>query len=269
MSRVDFLVCRRESTQPLGLEQMCAASVEPFESAIDDYFARGDFLVQQSIEPTFGSSPELLRLLLLGLLSATESYFRSILASLLELCPFSREHSKPQVFTLGAADYYKGRQLGLAILEQKPLSGAAEVRKHTEKLTGFNIRQGSSVEAALRDFDKLCHLRHAAVHSYGEFGGHNLRVLELEPESRSCLNLDRFKFQRLIGASHNVVRAYNGFLFENVVGRWIDKCFLNGTWQEDREQFRSLFMAFRSKHDGVAPTNAYQAHRKLNWSGRS
>jgi hypothetical protein len=62
---------------------------------------------------------------------------------------------------------------------------------------------------------------------------------------------------------HSAVRAYDRFLYHAVVGRWVGEGVLSGTWASDKDRFAPLFELFRSKTDGVAPANAYQAYRSL------
>jgi hypothetical protein len=57
------------------------------------------------------------------------------------------------------------------------------------------------------------------------------------------------------------VRAYNGFLWESIVPRWINNRLLAGTWKSDKKLFEPMFKQFASTLDATAPKRAYDAYQ--------
>ncbi len=135
----------------------------------------------------------------------------------------------------------------------------------TLKLVGFQIDQDSSAKAAFAEFDKLCQIRHAAVHARGDLSLKNLRDLGMEATRGRLLaiHLELSSLHAAASICQNVVRAYNRLAFGNTVELWIGQRLLSGTWEKDGERFTSLFALFHSRNDRRGYSNAYHAHRAL------
>lgn len=253
-------VNRQEGAIPFDASVVCGelglASVNP----IDEFYDHATKLVERSAREGYWQDELIPRLLLLDLVSSSEQYFRRVLGLLVGVCPICALAAGSQNLSLFAVDYYDRDQLGIALLDSS-LAAADGVRKQTKKLTDIEIRRGSSVDAALEEYDRVCHLRHAAVHSRGELGPRNVQKLGLDASKRLCLDLSAVQFQVLLAVCQNAVRAYNRFLFKTVLSRWDVRRVLQRTWSNDRALFAALHQLFVSRRDGTAPTSPYNAYR--------
>lgn len=210
--------------------------------------------------PALSASPIMGRVLLLGLVSSAEFYFRSILAGLIRICPRCREHSAKTMLSLGAVYYHGINGLGFGVLEATSFSTAGEIRNHTQKFTSFTIPSSGSLAAALQDFDRVCQFRHASVHARGELGAQNIRELGLTLKGRHSAHLELAQWHGAVEVTGNLVRAYNRFLYREVVGSWNDKALLTGDWRRDRKRFQQIFDMFYCARDGLRPRSAYHTY---------
>lgn len=243
----------------LDVDKICATPTACPSAPIDEYYDHARDLIVRSVSV----DSLILRLLLLDLISATELYFRRILAGAINVCPVIRECASRQMLSLGAVYYYEAEGLGYGVLEHAALSGEGEVKKKTQGVTGLQWKQGSSVDVALAGFDRICHLRHAAIHSHGELSARNLAELGMSMKRRRCLSLDPISFQQVMATCHNAVRAYNQFLCNGVLGRWIDKGLLLGTFVEDEPLFVPLHKLFSSVEDATTPSNPSEVYAQV------
>lgn len=246
-------------THPLNIDALLAPFPARSAAPIDEYYRHVNELVRRS-----GTADAwLLRLMLLDLISATELFFRRVLAGAVTVCPLIRALASKQMLSLGAVSYYSPEDMALGLLENSALSGEDELKKRTRAITGLDFKQGSSVDVTLAEFDRICHLRHAAVHCLGELGARNLSELGARTASRSCLVFTVLTFQSLVVQCHNAVRSYNQFLFDGIVSRWIDTGQLQGSWGQDGGLFTPLFTLFASADDGLSAQGAEAAYLQL------
>lgn len=257
-------VCEPEVATTLRSRSFSGPVEKLRSSPIDDYYVYVEHLLTLGDSAALTASPTLGRLLLLGLVGGVEAYLRSALTGVLRLCPLCRSNAADQLIPFGAVDYYGVSEFELGILDTSSLASAVEIRKRTQSLLGIPVKEGSSISAALAEFDKVCHLRHAAVHARGTLGRGNAAALGLGASDGRRTLIVTFKSLQDAGlVCHSAVRAYNRFLYERVVSRWLGESILSGAWDSDKYRFGPLFDMFRSKKDGVGPANAYQAYRSL------
>jgi hypothetical protein len=213
----------------------------PIQNPIDEYLERATRLVVGSS----AAADELLRLYLLGLVSSAEKCFRRLLSGVIGLCECASGIAAKQLLSLAATSYFS-TDLGYGLLENAALSGEGELKKRTLAIVGLTIQQNSSLDFALTEFEKLCQLRHAAVHSGGDLSSRNALELDLPISTRLSVFISPLTFQSLVLRCHNAVRAYNQFLFTGTVQRWIDRSILAGEWSKDAAKFTPLYKFFAS-----------------------
>jgi len=252
-----------ETTIAANIGSLCTPSTSIQQNPIDDFYQHVQDLIKRSSSSAVQGDMVFARLLLLDLVSTSELYFRRVFAGLVNLCPLCRRNAADQLLALGAVEYYGDDDLGYALLENTSFVNTKEIKKRTESILGLKIKDNTSVAAALGDFSAVCHLRHAAVHSRGEIAFKNANEIGVETSERLCLCLTPLLFQRPVTICQNAVRAYNRFVYREVVERWIGEGILDGAWAEDKALFRPLHSFFASKTDGSAPANPYLAYRAL------
>jgi len=200
---------------------------------------------------------------MLGFVSGVESYFRSLLARVINSCHICRIHSAKQSLTLAAIDYYSPEEIGLGLLENVSFASEGEIVKQTNRISGIEIRQGSSLAAAITKFEAVAHLRHAAVHSGGTLNSKNFTALGLERTDGVVLILRLSELHAVVGICRAVVRAYNRFLYVELIKRWVKSGAIEGEWSRDRERFSGLYRLFRSERDGIGPKKPHLAYKQF------
>lgn len=262
-------VNKSETTVSLDIEALTQdMTSEEDASPIDDYFRYIKVIAKTTRAREVHEDEELLKYLILSTVSAVEYYVRSVLANCVTVCPKCREWAAEQQLSLGSANYYNKASLGYALLEGAALSSFKEIKGKTNKITGVDISNGSSLDAALNSFNNVCQIRHAIVHSRGFLSGKNIRDLKLDQEMKKWVFVDIWKFQWAVASANNVVRAYNRTIFEELLQRWISRGVLEGEWHRDKKLFTDLFQVFYSCED-LSSRRAYDAYRGIQAYVRS
>ncbi|MEA3640586.1 MAG: hypothetical protein VBE63_11675 [Lamprobacter sp.] len=254
---------KSEQTVTIDFRALTRRKVISRRSPIDDYYDHRSTLLANSLPTATTPDPTLLQALLLGVISSTEYFFRDILARLVRICPFSRSTSSNQVLSLGAVDYCGLEHLGFGLMENTSFADPKTISQATQKFLGLTWNNGSSVASAIAEFGKICQIRHAIVHSRGHLGDRNARELGLALRELHELCLSLIGFQDLLLVCDNVVRAYNRFIFEKTVERWINTGKLVGDWSNDKEAWCQLFSCCYSTTDAEGTPRPYQAWRKI------
>lgn len=245
------------------MSALCIKRDDALASPIDDFYEHITRLIPLGEAERLADNDALGRALLLGLVSATELYFRQILAAMVNVCPLTRGHASKQMVPLGAVDYY-GADVGFGLLDGVSLASKGELKRQTVRLTAIDFPNGSSVSQAVEEFEKLCEFRHAATHARGNLGHQNIRDLAIEAGGeRLALRVLLDGLHESAGVCQNVVRAYNRFIFRRTVERWIAEGVLEASWAADRERFLALYQTFRSVRDGSGPASPYRAYLNL------
>jgi len=208
------------------------------------------------------SSDALGRLLILGLVTSAEGYFRDVLLGLTSVCPLAQEKIADQLIALGALEFYGAHDAARGVFEGVSFASETEVRKRTEQISGATWKKTDSLGVALSNFEKVCHMRHAAVHTKGVLNRGNAKALGLALAGgrQMHLSVDVPHLHQAARACTNVVRDYNTVVYRHTLRRWLDQKVLSGTWAKDKRRFTAAFDLFRCKTDSVAPPSAYAAY---------
>jgi hypothetical protein len=229
---------------------------------IDNYYDAAEAITLVGQPDILKSNPVLGRLLLLGHVSATETFMRAILVGLINTCPLSRSHAGAQMVPYASIHYYDEAEVAYGLFEGASLAGAAEIRKAVKRLTDVDIPSGGVCGDALLKFDKLCHLRHAAVHAHGSIGTANAAALGVVSNGgRLSLEINLARLHEAAMICRSLVQEVNQTLFIKTFERWRDRGILTRDYAADRESFVRLYSLFRSKKDlpskGLSPKDAY------------
>lgn len=239
-----------EASVSFDPERFCVPCKEESLTPIDEFTSYLRMVIPLGAPMSLESNDVLGRVLLLGIVSGAEKYFRTLLSGLIHACPISRSAASDQVLSLNALDYYGVKHAGLGLLENTSFAGSGEIAKATKKLSGIEWKSQDSVSEAIVEFETLSHLRHAAVHARGDLAPRNAKALKIAPRERQSLVVRFSELQLAADICLNAVRAYNRFMYQKVVERWIGERILTGRWQHDRSHFGKLCALFQSSEDG-------------------
>lgn len=250
MSSLAF--AKPESTPRIDIGASLAPLSKPVSSPIDRYYKRAGALVVRAQRAEDEGEQELIPLLFLRLISATEAYFREVLVRAPGVCPLVRATAGSVSVPLGAVMYYNSDQLALAAIEHCSLCTEGELAKQAKKLTGFICEKDASLREAIKLFEKVSQLRHAVVHAYDEVYFLNVGKLELAtPERAQVVSISPFRFQEFVGVCHSVVRAFNRAFSEWILSEWRARDMLAMGWQKNRFRFTKFVSLFRSAMDAT------------------
>ena len=212
---------------------------------IADYFQTTGSLVKKIIDTKYANDAEVLGLLVLGVVSSAEFYFRTILSELSRTCPLCTLLTEAINIPSGSFAFYSssGFSSTMSAFEHESLADSKKIFSEIKRFAGFVCSDNSSVKKALDDFELLCELRHCFVHARGFAGLKATRVLGGKRTVHKVL-IKQQQALDFIKLSHNAVRAVNHYLSNEVLNRWIDKDVLSGKWTADKKLFTRYWALF-------------------------
>lgn len=252
------------------------AHVDHNRSPIDQYIENTNALnrLYLNVEPM---PPEMGSLVLLGLMSAVESYFRAMFRGVINVDEHASRLAEPQVVSFGAALHLDAKMLPEAVLEEYSFASAKNIKDAIRELGGIKGHLPPDVEAALLEFQKICEMRHCCVHRFGKLGAKNAIKLGLGTHRSMLekpLRLDRPALE-LVGASlRSFVKTINNFVFgalmERTVVNRVDGQIAtpysrdwSWKWQLDRARFLRYYALFASFVDSVPSPTAKDVYESL------
>ncbi|SIR45829.1 hypothetical protein SAMN05421833_109116 [Microbispora rosea] len=256
-------VCDSSPSVLLDIASACQPHTESRQAPIDDYYDAAESITLVGKPNLLADHSVLGRLLLLGHVGATEAYLRSLLVGLLNICPLCKAHAGAQVIPFASVHYYDANEVAYGLFDGTSLAGGPEIKKVVKKLTDIDLPNNGALHTALRKFDVLCHLRHAAVHAHGSIGTGNAAALGVANAGRRLiLDIDLARVHEAAMICRSLVQEMNQHLFQSTFKKWRDKGLLVRDYSADRQRFQSLYSLFRSKRDvpskALPPKAAYQ-----------
>ena len=234
---------------------------------ITDYFSATSVLIKKIVNEKYPNDSEILGLLVLGVVSCAEFYFRSVLSVLGAICPLCEVHSESVNIPLGSIRYYSksGFPTAMATFEHSSLADMKAIANEIKRFAGFNCMDDSSVKRALQDFEILCEVRHCFVHTRGFVGLKAARAIGGKRALQKLL-IQQTEALDLIKFSHNAVRAVNRYLANQILTGWIDGDVLAGDWVSDRESFTRLWKLFAIPKEDEFAGSVRKAYAKVRQS---
>lgn len=223
------------------------------------------------IDVFYGSSQDLLRvgtpgfltanpttgpLLVVGLVSATENYFRDVFARIIQLCPIAKAAAADQSIQLGSVVWHAGTAVERGAFDHISFADVDKVVSSSKKFTGYQVQKSG----ILKEFEKVCELRHSIVHSGAVIAGKNALRLQL-PSARGTLRV-KVGFDQLqeVGdVCTTLVASVNTELFNEMARRWAIEWPKLPSWNSGQRHslFKAIWEIFYSTRDatnGSIPT---------------
>lgn len=246
-------MCNSIGTTIIQYEQFIKDSGISEKSPIDDYL---NYTQQYyiHIKPILGSSAHSSSAIL-PLISAVELYIRQVVSGCIAICPIAKRRSDDNDVNLGSIRYY-GRNIARAINEKDSLASSTGISTFLEKTIGVKIINGSSAADSLEYFDKVCKVRHAAVHSRGYLAYNNAKEIGVaDLKSEKYVYLDEDTYQDIYSVCNNVVRSINSAIYDALISRWIKECIIIGDWLIDSSRWNMLIGLLYSEQDNPEGTS--------------
>ena len=207
-------------------------------------------------------SAELGALAVLGYMSAVESYFRALIRKLIEVDDQVRSLVEPMTISYGAACHHNAALLPEALMEHMSFAGEKTIVDVLRNLLGIKGNLSNEVNEVLKEFKKVCEVRHCCVHRFGRLGSKSAMTLGIRDHS-TLLELPFAPtlddLQRVSAFLRTFVKTINNFVYREIIERtarngarrdefaygwnW------TGRWEEDEVQFRRYYGAFSSNND--------------------
>lgn len=222
-------------------------------------------------------SPILGNLLLLGYVSAAESYIRTLIRKLINLDSYVATIVAEKTVSFAAAVHHEKELLPEALLEDFSLAGPYNVFETLKEMIGMKGERPSSLVLPSEEFRKVCELRHCCVHRFGKLGSKNairLGLLDHIDYLEAPVTLEQADIEEVAFIVENFIRALNNHVFKFILertaknkvdekGATISPYAVNWTWDyfQDKERFSSYYDTFsvtKEPHPSMPPEICYQ-----------
>ncbi|RIY40334.1 hypothetical protein [Neopusillimonas maritima] len=215
-------------------------------------------------------SPEFGRLLLLGYVSAVESFFRTVFRSIINTDAKAQSDAHSYVVPYGAVLYHRKNTVAEALLEGYSFAGEKDVRSaFTKFLDVPNLPE--PIKTMLIEYEKICQLRHCCVHRFGKLGTQNGIVLGLKLHSVALekpLSLDKQKLGEIASWLMSFSKAMNNYMFHTLLERSVSeknpyKHNWNWIYKKDRVTFEKLYNLFKTSKDANPSPSAKELYERF------
>lgn len=218
---------------------------EPTHSPIDQFLERLHSINRLSPHPTNFDALQG-QLVLLGVIAAVESYLRTLFRKIVSIDSLSKEHAYKRDISYAAAVHLNKEMLPEAILERISFISQHSIVDTIKDILGLKGAIPPAVESAIKDYVRVCHLRHCTVHRFGRLGASNAMALGIEQHKELLekpLTLDYTALQSAILICTTMVKSLNNHLFNELISRipeseWIEN------YASDKKKFNQYYNLF-------------------------
>lgn len=203
-------------------------------------------------------SPEFSRLLLLGYVSAIESFLRSVFRSIINTDAKAQADAFSYPIPFGAFLYHSKKTVAESLLEGISFASEQSIKNAINKfLEHSNI--SPEIKSMLEEFEKICQMRHCCVHRFGKLGTQNGISLGLASHSKALekpLVLSKDDLGSIASWLMSFAKALNNFMFRILLERSTsEKNAYRINWQwsysKDRTKFLRTYNLFVTTKDGT------------------
>lgn len=194
---------------------------ESTDSPVDEFLLRLNAINKLAPQPN-NFDPFQGQLVLLGVVAAVESYIRTLFRRLIAIDETCQQSVNMQDVSYGAAMHLSKSMLPEAILERSSFVSHRSIHEAMKDLLAVKGAFPADLESAIKEYVRVCQLRHCAVHRFGKLGVNNAISLGLTDHKNLLekpLRLDYTALQNTIAISTNMVKTLNNFLFNEMVSR--------------------------------------------------
>lgn len=220
-------------------------------SPIDFYYTRSREIILYGTTTRLDEMERLGGLLLLGLISSAEGYFRSILSITLDICPVCKSTAAEKQINLGGVLWHGKEEFRRSAFEHMSFTSGKELISAAKGYLDFNMK-GGTFDSILKDFDSICHLRHGLIHNAGILPGRNAVQINIRSHLKPVEILIDFGFLQNAAASiESLVVTFNRALFSELCGRWAVAWRNRSDWipENERKKFLQIWNAFLCKSE--------------------
>jgi hypothetical protein len=251
--RCRLAVCVSPANPPLITQQLFDSRYKEFtDSPIDEFLTRLQAINKLAPQP-FNFDPFQGQLVLLGVIAAVESYFRTLFRRLIACDVICQESVHKRDVSYGAATHLPREMLPEAILERITFISLDSITDAIKDLLAVKGALPPDLKSAIKDYVRVCQLRHCAVHRFGKLGVSNAISLGLSEHKtllEKPLKLDYIALQNTIAISTGLVKTLNNFLFNEMLSR-----LPGASWTNQYSRDKPLFMTYYKLFSDKVSTN--------------
>lgn len=192
---------------------------------------------------------QLSNLVILGFVSAVESYCRCIIRRLLILDKESQKSSYKHQVTYGAAVFHNENLLPEALLEGASFHNPINIKNGLKEFLGIQVltQHDSELKDAFENYNIVGHLRHCVVHRAGLLGSKNAIELGIDEHNvflEKPIDVDLPAIQEIGFTCDNLIKLLNDRLFSKVLYRTAKNINWTGDLRKDKKYFKPYFSLF-------------------------
>lgn len=207
--------------------------------------------------------------LLLGYMSAVESYVRAVIRGLINVDVTCRKSVEAHQISFAAAISHQIAILPEALLEEVSFASGENIKKSLGKYLGLALNNFNGMEKHFEEFDKLCQLRHCSTHRFGKLGTKNWLALGLSDHKNLLekpLSLTKNDVETAAIILRTFVKNLNNVIFDAVLARTVTggktsnqlqvtKVDWKWVYKTDKSKFEKYYRLFYSTED-ASPSDA-------------
>lgn len=233
---------------------------EPGLSPIDQYIENNKPL--NVIAGSSGLTQEAASIVLLGYMSAVESYLRAVLRAAITIDEYSQRLVENMDICYAAAVHHQGHLMPDALFERMSLANPDNIKDAIKSFIGIKGNLPNDVKKVLDEFSKVCELRHCCVHRFGKLGAKNAVSLGMVSHNKLLekpLHLNSSSLEDISFLLRSLVNTINRFIYESLLNRMANNrddqgrqmYSENWTWNytRDRKRFVAYYNIFSTKTD--------------------
>lgn len=208
---------------------------------------------------------QLNNLVFLGYMSAVESYFRCLTRQLIHVDEYTAEAVQDVKIAFGAAKHAAPGLLPEVLMEDMTFITNDSIRDLLNKVIGVGVE---GVSDLIKEYDRICQLRHCIVHRFGRLGTRNAMKLGFGVHKSLLerkIKIPGAKLEDIAFNLLNFVKSINNHVYSGVMKRSSSQS-LDWQWNidSDREAFGryySIFQKTTSPGESLHVDDAYNAFR--------
>jgi len=201
-------------------------------------------------------------LILLGQISAVESYLREIIRKLIINDEESKQTSSGMQLSYGAALNYAPEILPESLMENISFASKSNILKTFSDFLNIKGQKPTEVLNALEEFERICQLRHCVIHRFGKLGSNNALKLGIDVHAQCLekpLSLTEPHLYETYIICKNLVLVLNSYLFKSILQR---TTIIDGFWtwdlRKDKRKFKKYYEIFKSNKASETPQGTLQ-----------
>lgn len=238
-----------------------------------------DYLLKRKPVPA-----ELSTVVILGYVSAVESYLRAALSGLIAIDEYVQLVVERKTLTYGAVLHHDASLLPDALLEGTSFASRENIKDALKEYLRLQTAKLTGVDNALKEFQRVCEVRHCCVHRFGRLGSNNAISLGLAEhgtllEARVEPDIDQL--QDVLLSMRVFVRVINTAIFTAIIERTGQPTIKDDKfpytwarswtwrWPSDRQRFMRYYNLFASTKDVMTSPSAQEVYFSLRTELRS